>query len=364
MHEGFLAGIFDFNRIRGAVMSGIVVGGLCAAAAPALAFEPPLEVPAMRCDRLAGSPMLAVTSAGSRLVAVGLRGGILISDDQGKTWTQAQVPVSVDIVAVTFPSANQGWAVGHGGVVLHSQDAGLTWEKQLDGLRASKLAIDFYTSNPEHLNDAAELLTKEQNLAVDKETQPFLDVFFADDRHGYVVGTFNRIFATEDGGKNWKPLMHLTDNPQEWHFYSISGAGDQLFISGEQGRVWRHDLQSNRFVSIDTPYNGTLFGVLPAAHDQLYAYGMRGSFFRSADQGQNWERVPLPVSSNVVRALLYGQDRLLVIAQGGEVLVSSDGARSFKPLLLLSPMPSFGATMLDEKRLALVGPLGVRIEGL
>ncbi|AOE86760.1 WD40/YVTN/BNR-like repeat-containing protein [Pseudomonas sp. TCU-HL1] len=364
MREGFLAGCFDLNRIRGAVMSGIVLSGLLVAGAPALAFEPPLEVPAMRSDRLAGSPMLAVTSVGSRLVAVGLRGVILVSDDQGKTWTQAQVPVSVDLVAVTFPSANQGWAVGHGGVVLHSQDGGLTWEKQLDGLMASKLAIDFYTSNPEHLAEAADLLAKEQNLAVDKETQPFLDVFFTDDLHGYVVGTFNRIFATEDGGQHWKPLMHLTDNPQEWHFYSIAGAGDQLFISGEQGRVWRHDLQSNRFVSIDTPYNGTLFGIVPAAHDQLFAYGMRGSFFRSSDQGMSWERVPLPVNSNVVRVLPYGQDRLLVIAQSGEVLVSSDGARSFKALPQSSQIPLFGATMVDEKRMALVGPLGVRVEGL
>ncbi|MDT4803226.1 Ycf48-like protein [compost metagenome] len=364
MREGFLAGCFDLNRIRCAVMGGIVFGGLSVAAAPALAFEPPLEVPAMRSDRLVGSPMLAVTSAGSRLVAVGLRGGILISDDQGKTWMQASVPVSVDLVAVTFPSASQGWAVGHGGVVLHSHDAGLTWEKQLDGLMASKLAIDFYTSNQDHLDGAAELLTKEQNLAVDKETQPFLDVFFTDDLHGYVVGTFNRIFATEDGGLHWKPLMHLTDNPTERHFYAIAGAGNQLFISGEQGKVWRHDLQTNRFVSIDTPYNGTLFGVVPAAHDQLYVYGMRGSFFRSSDQGLTWERVSLPVDSNLVRVMPYGQDRLLAIAQSGEVLVSSDGARSFKPLPQSSPIPSFGATLLDEKLMALVGPLGVRVEGL
>lgn len=328
------------------------------------AFEAPLNVAAEHSPRMLTSPMLAVANAGSRLVAVGLRGSIIVSDDHGKTWVQAQVPVSIDLVAVSFVSTQSGWAVGHGGVVLHSSDGGMTWEKQLDGLQASKLAIDFYSRNLEQIADAEGFLTKEQSLAVEEETQPFLDVYFADDQHGYVVGTFNRIFATSDGGKTWMPLMHRSDNLQEWHFYSVSGKDGQVYLSGEQGRVWRLDPPSQRFVAINTPYNGTLFGITAQADGQVFAYGMRGSFFHSRDQGQTWQRSTLPFTSNVMRVIAVGDERLLVVAQSGEVVQSQDDGQTFSSVALSRPMPYFGAVLLDGGRLALAGAAGVRIEAL
>lgn len=346
--------------------------GLCVAllsASPASmvlaqAFEAPLNVSAEHSPRMLTSTMLAVASTGPRLVAVGLRGSIIVSNDQGKTWAQAQVPVSTDLVAVTFASAQSWWAVGHGGVVLHSSDGGMTWEKQLDGLQASKLAIDFYSRNPEQIADADVFLTNENKLAVEEETQPFLDVYFADEQHGYVVGTFNRIFTTLDGGKTWTPLMHRSGNPQEWHFYSVSGNNGQVYLSGEQGRVWRLDQTSQEFVAINTPYNGTLFGITAQADGQLFAYGMRGSLFHSSDQGQTWQRSTLPFTSNVMRVIALGKKRLLVVAQSGEIVQSQDDGQTFNPVPLVNPMPYFGAALLDTGHLALAGALGVRVEAL
>jgi photosystem II stability/assembly factor-like uncharacterized protein len=350
---------------RRSFLKCLAIGGLIAMAAPAVqAFESPLAEAAMPSDRLATSPMLAVARAGSRLIAAGLRGSIIVSEDQGQSWTQAQVPVSVDLVAISFPSERNGWAVGHGGVVLHSADGGMTWEKQLDGHQASKLAIDYYSGNQAQISGAGDFLAKERNLVADNETQPFLGVFFSDEQHGYVVGTFNRIFATDDGGKHWVPQMHLADNPQEWHFYNISGAQGQLYITGEQGQVWRHDPQSGRFVSANTPYKGTLFGVATMDDGQLFVWGMRGSLFRSSDQGQNWERTSLPFDSNLTQLLYLGGNNLLVVGQRGEIARSKDGGHTFQALQPGNPMPYYGATLMDKSHLALAGALGVRIEAI
>lgn len=345
-------------------LATVVLGSLLAIAPMAQAFQPPLATTAAHSQRLISSPLMAVATAGTRLVAAGLRGGIVVSDDQGKSWVQAVVPVSVDLVAIAFPSAQQGWAVGHGGVVLHTTDGGLTWQKQLDGLQAREIAIDFYTRNLQRIEDAESFLSKEQNLAVDKETQPFLDVFFIDEQHGYVVGTFNRIFATTDGGKSWSPQMHLTNNPQEWHFYSIAGSDGQLYLTGEQGHVWRFSQQTKHFDPVDTPYNGTLFGSAIGAGGEVYVYGMRGSLFHSSEQGKTWQRIDLSSSSNVTRVLPLSRNSFLVVAQGGEVSRSDDGGRSFNTVPLLSPMPYFGAALLNESSLVLVGAQGVRVESL
>src|SRR5262245_35617679 len=95
--------------------------GVHASAATAV-FRDPLDVPAQVMIKAARSVLVGVTHApGGRWMAVGRRGHILYSDD-GSSWNQALVPVSVDLVAVHFPTKQQGWAVGHGGVILHSAD--------------------------------------------------------------------------------------------------------------------------------------------------------------------------------------------------------------------------------------------------
>jgi photosystem II stability/assembly factor-like uncharacterized protein len=62
--------------------------------------------------------LTGIARAGKRLVAVGERGIVVLSDDDGATWRQASVPVSVTLAAVQFPTPTQGWVVGHYGVVL------------------------------------------------------------------------------------------------------------------------------------------------------------------------------------------------------------------------------------------------------
>ena len=57
--------------------------------------------------------LLDVAHAGARLVVVGDHGHILLSDDQGKTWSQARVPTRQLLTAVFFVDEQHGWAVGH-----------------------------------------------------------------------------------------------------------------------------------------------------------------------------------------------------------------------------------------------------------
>ena len=100
-----------------------------------------LLIPAMKSDKAPSAMLMDVTKANGRLVAVGERGHILYSDDNGGTWSQADVPVRVTLTAVDFPTARKGWAVGHDGAVLHSEDAGQTWTKQLDGGKTNDFVV-------------------------------------------------------------------------------------------------------------------------------------------------------------------------------------------------------------------------------
>ena len=58
-----------------------------AVAQPSLAaFADPIDTPAATNPHAQAAPLLAVTHAGNRLVAVGLRGLIVLSDDNGASW--------------------------------------------------------------------------------------------------------------------------------------------------------------------------------------------------------------------------------------------------------------------------------------
>lgn len=340
----------------------LLVLALALAAGPlAAGFQDPSEVPAQASSLAAKSPMTAVATAGRRLVAVGQRGHVVFSDDGGNSWTQAQVPVSSDLLAVHFPSPELGWAVGHGGVVIHSADGGKSWTRQLDGKSASQLIVDYYdrTAADGSLAQAGEYATREKNVVAMGGTQPFLGVYFEDGQRGYVAGTFNRILRTEDGGKTWVPQMHKVDNPRELNFFSIGAGASGLFLVGETGSVWKYDPGSDRFVAGNVGYHGTLFGIAVGGK-VLVAHGMRGSVFRSADAGKTWQRIDLGSSAGMTGATLLGNDDVVLVSMAGTAYMSTDNGQSFRQLPLPRPMSYGGVVAFGGRNLALVGAEGVR----
>ena len=114
-----------------------------------------LATPAVKSPLAPRALVNGLARADARIVAVGQRGHVLLSDDQGKTWRQAEVPVSSDLVAVAFPTATQGWAVGHDGVVLRSADAGATWTRVLDGNQLGAAMVEHYKREAAGSADAA-----------------------------------------------------------------------------------------------------------------------------------------------------------------------------------------------------------------
>ena len=101
-------------------------------AAGALLSSPLLAAPYIdnEAPLVAANAYLDLADAGGRVVAVGDRGKILFSDDQGGHWKTAVAPSEVLLTAVCFADARHGWAVGHDAVVLGTDDGGETWTLQ------------------------------------------------------------------------------------------------------------------------------------------------------------------------------------------------------------------------------------------
>jgi len=322
-----------------------------------------LDTPATQSPLAAKGILTGIAQSGNRLVVVGQRGHILYSDDSGQHWQQAQVPVSSDLVAVHFPTPSHGWAVGHDGVVLHSSDAGATWQRQLDGRQIGALMLQYYQHlavlQPED-EGLATWLAEAQRVDEQGADKPFLDVWFANERDGYIVGAFGLILRTEDGGVSWRPLLERVDNPGQLHLYAIRPVGDELFVVGEQGLVLRLDQASQRFVERPTPYNGSFFGIL-GKPDGVLVYGLRGHVFRSSDSGKSWTQVKTGLEISITAGTATADGRLVLLTQAGHVLVSRDDGVSFHPAEQSHLVPTSAATAQGADSLVLAGPRGVHV---
>jgi photosystem II stability/assembly factor-like uncharacterized protein len=227
-------------------------------------------------------------------VVVGERGHILVSDDHGRSWSQATVPTQVTLTGVFFHDKNIGWAVGHDAIILRTKDGGETWGRI------------YY--------------------APEKES-PLLDVLFLDERNGIAVGAYGLFLVTADGGDVWTQQQISED---DFHFNHIAqSASGELFIAAEAGRSYRSDDNGRTWIELSSPYKGSFFGILPLNQSGLLLFGLRGHLYRSEDSGQTWDHVKTSTKAMLTTGSIFPDGATLVAGLGGTVLVSRDRGRTF-----------------------------------
>lgn len=371
------------NRFMCETLGSACLGLSMALAAPAaFALTDIIETPALMSDLAPESLLNDATRAGDRIVAAGERGHVIYSDDEGQTWTQAEVPVSVTLNAVDFGSDSSGWVVGHSGVVLHSGDAGATWQLQFDGLQAAELVIESreeqIAAMEERIEQAPEaekgdlewalddLFFALENVQADMEigpVNPLLDVWFENDQHGFVVGAYGMVLRTQDGGETWEDWAPQLSNPQNFHLNSVARVtGGALVIVGEAGQVHVSVDNGDTWERRESPYDGSLFGVMGTGKvNEVLAFGLRGNTMLSTDLGRSWTMVANEGGTTLNNGSVADDGRVTLVGNSGAVLMSSNGGESFRAHFRNDREGVMGVVPLSGTNLLLVGEGGVMI---
>ena len=248
------------------------------------------EMPAMHIKNAEHSVQLAVARAGDRLVSVGEQGIVLLSDDNGQSWNQAQhVPVSVTLTDVEFVSDTEGWAVGHSGVVLRTDTAGQQWEKTMTGQEVAATIQKALQTLPETEPGITALKRNASYLTGD---EPILDVHFSETgREGWLLGAYGIALHSRDAGQTWESAFSETANPNSYHLYQyVTAPGNKSFIVGERGLTSGSVSGSDGFEALPIDYQGTFFGGIGSANGQVILFGLRGTVW-VGDRGV-WSRIP------------------------------------------------------------------------
>ncbi len=317
---------------------------------------PALDRPAVTAHAPSHAVLLGAALAGTRWVAVGERGLALVSDDRGRSWRQAQVPVSVTLTAVAFADALRGYATAHGGTVLGSSDGGLTWTRLLDGRAiASMMREAAARSGDESRRKVAERMT------ADGPDKPLLDLVVSSPTEAFVVGAYGLALSTSDAGKTWSLASDLLENPKGHHLYAVRRRDRVVVIAGEQGLLLRSEDGGRSFRRLASPYQGSFFTLeLPSATDIVTA-GMRGNVWRSADAGGSWHRLPLPSPSPaaITGSSLRPDGSFILASQAGQLIA---GTGTSLEELTFPPLPPLtGVLSVPGDKLLALSLQGVHV---
>lgn len=291
---------FDRNAVGGLLAAALAWPGLVCAQDAAAKPAALLQQPAIRRAYAGEEMLLAATRAGRRLVAVGDHGVVLLSDDDGNTYRQAQaVPTRTTLTAVSFADEKNGWAVGHWGAIVHSADGGETWT-----LQRSDTSVD----------------------------RPLFSVYFADAEHGLAVGLWSLFLGTADGGKTWNEV-ELPAPPDGGKadrnlFAVFANHQGSIFIAAEKGTVLRSADRGATWSYLITGYKGSFWTGCALKDGTLLVGGLRGTIYRSTDDGRTWSAASSGTQSSIT-GLVEDGAKVHAVGLDGVHQVSSDDGVSF-----------------------------------
>lgn len=290
-----------------------------------------LNLPAATGTQVQHAVFLGAAQNDGRIVAVGERGIVLISDDGGNAWRQAQVPVQVTLTAVTFASQATVFAVGHDAVILRSTDRAETW----------------------------------QVVHTDPELEaPLLDVVFSTPQDGIAVGGRGNLLRTNDGGDTWAGTVIYGAEEFDGHLFALTHAGAALFIAAEAGAIQRSTDDGQTWQLLDAGYTGSFFGLLALRSGRLLAYGMLGNARWSDDLGNTWHPVEGDIEQSLLTATELPDGTVVLAGLDGAVAISRDGGMTLTNASLAERMRISSALPLGGGQWLLLGDRGMRRETL
>ncbi|MEA1889000.1 MAG: YCF48-related protein [Pseudomonadota bacterium] len=273
------------------------------------------------------SLLLDITRANNRLVTIGERGHVLISDDNGQSWKQILVPTRSQLTAVYFLDDRHGWAVGHDAVILFTSDAGETWSLQ----------------------------------HYDKQyDDPLLDVWFKDQDNGFAIGAYGLFLSTNDGGTSWD-RRQISDD--DFHLNGIASLNhDVLVIAAEQGHLYRSVDGGYSWSELPSPYAGSFFGITMINDDLLLVFGLRGNLYSSSDRGDSWQKIDSGTEASLMAALAQKNGTIRVVGLGGNILTSTDQGKSFSLRVRDDRKTLTSILETADGQLVMSGSAGITIE--
>ena len=268
----------------------------------------------------------AISAFEQTIVAVGSAGVILNSTDGGQSWQRRVIDSWPSFLDVTHCDDGLFAALAFEGEVWRSSDRGASWNRSALSTEEAPQAIQCDPTGQLWVVGSFSTISVSRDRGASWQTSSldedviFTDIQFFDANTAYITGEFGSLLKTTDAGASWDYLPPMPDEfyPQSMYFSDlnrgwIAGLGGVLLATTDGGMSW--ETQSTG--SLVTLYS------LASVGEQLFVIGGEGAIFRF--QGGGWTPVD---HGQPFRQLLRGIEslpdgRLIVAGPGGTLQILS-----------------------------------------
>ncbi|MBI4547352.1 MAG: T9SS type A sorting domain-containing protein [Ignavibacteriae bacterium] len=265
------------------------------------------------------------------LVAVGERGIILRSSDDGISWAIIDSGYSETLRALYFADNFTGYAVGDKGRLLKTTDGGNTWSREIIDSTRDFLDVAFIGKNAWITSRQSLLRSTDGGLSW--QLQTFSSGYFSiklkffDQNRGWLYGE-RILLKTTDGGMTWispkEPpsesfyftSLAFSDSKTRWLGAYLAGPNEYdgyLFKSTDEGQHWHLDTT----LKWDFGISDIIF------YDSLYGWFVpaRGVIHATSNGGNTWTRQKTAYGSAIS---LRDSLSLVIVGESGQIFKTSN----------------------------------------
>jgi photosystem II stability/assembly factor-like uncharacterized protein len=254
--------------------------------------------------RIAGPFLRLRAASATEAFAAGRAGTLARTTDGGETWSDLGVPTTGDVIDVSFPTVNTGYALDSTGTLLKSNNGGGSWSLLNTGTQARPASVVALDANRVLLigprgvrrsSDGGNTFAAVRSGGIAKAALRDADV-----ARGAVFAYGSKVFyVSTNGGTSWKTVKRPSKNGLRKVDFITSKRG---FALDTQGRVWSTSNRGKRWSQLVGTGTLSSYDLAFSASNRGYlavsSFGIqRGGFLlKTSDGGKTWH--PQLVSSH------------------------------------------------------------------
>ncbi len=179
--------------------------------------------------------------------ATGDNGLVAISPDGGGQWITREVSGKENLLDVFFINDKRGWVVGEKGAIYVTGNSGAEWTKQAINIDVTLNSVFFIDElngfacgdrNTLIKTETGGIIWLDYNPSIGFPTDEWKDVFFINDKAGWLIGIDGRIYQTKNGGSSWDFQQTGTTKDMSTVFMLNEGLG---WIGGVEGTILKYE---------------------------------------------------------------------------------------------------------------------------
>lgn len=284
---------------------------------------------------------------------------LLKTTDGGQNWANYTIPANVDLYDLFFINHNIGWVVGEVGKIYKTTDSGLNWQEQSLNVGWNLFSIFLLDSLNGWIVGEAGIIAKTNNggdywdYYYLNSSGDLISIVFTGPDSGWITGTTNnlrgKILSTANGGINW--ITQFTTSNEDPILYIFALDNQRLWACSDGGNLLKTENGGLNWSITPSDTNFGLNSLYFSNASTGYCVGFNGRIFSTQTGGGSWGKISHSATFEELKAIKMADENTgWSVGTGGVVLKTGDGGRNWTTQSIAQSFDQLRTPPFDQVR--------------